>query len=264
MPNIPKKLRFEVFKRDSFKCQYCGRSAPEIILHCDHILPRAKGGKNTLLNLITSCEPCNLGKSDRTLSDGAAVTKAKAQADELQERRNQIEMMAKWYSEMESQRDAEVDIVDSAILSVAGPMHLSEHGRANMKGRIKKHGLALVVEKTQEAFAKRPTDSAGFEECIKRLEKLLKWSGKPLHIQKAAYIAAVVRNKYPKFYGWHTAFRELLIAVLEEFPEESDRFYRIAADGGEIGAVRDRMLSHSEGLGMDSEFIHEVWNNACK
>ena len=26
---ISKKTRFEVFKRDSFKCQYCGASAPE-------------------------------------------------------------------------------------------------------------------------------------------------------------------------------------------------------------------------------------------
>jgi len=29
---ISKKIRFEVFKRDSFTCQYCGKSAPEIIL----------------------------------------------------------------------------------------------------------------------------------------------------------------------------------------------------------------------------------------
>jgi 5-methylcytosine-specific restriction endonuclease McrA len=53
---ISKKLRFEVFKRDSFKCQYCGNSAPDVILHVDHIEPISKGGDNSILNLITSTE----------------------------------------------------------------------------------------------------------------------------------------------------------------------------------------------------------------
>jgi 5-methylcytosine-specific restriction endonuclease McrA len=26
---LSKKLRFEVFKRDNFTCQYCGRAAPD-------------------------------------------------------------------------------------------------------------------------------------------------------------------------------------------------------------------------------------------
>ncbi|MFX5785200.1 HNH endonuclease, partial [Acinetobacter baumannii] len=43
--NISTKTRFEVFKRDSFKCQYCGRCAPEVILHVDHIHPVSKGGE---------------------------------------------------------------------------------------------------------------------------------------------------------------------------------------------------------------------------
>ena len=31
--SLTKKVRFEVFKRDSFKCQYCGSSAPVGIVH---------------------------------------------------------------------------------------------------------------------------------------------------------------------------------------------------------------------------------------
>jgi len=52
---ISKKLRFEVFKRDSFTCQYCGRKAPEIVLNCDHVTPVAEGGTTDILNLVTSC-----------------------------------------------------------------------------------------------------------------------------------------------------------------------------------------------------------------
>jgi len=65
------KLRFEVFKRDNFTCQYCGRNVKEdkIKLHCDHIHPKSKGGLFVANNLITSCEECNLGKRDIILEE---------------------------------------------------------------------------------------------------------------------------------------------------------------------------------------------------
>lgn len=93
---ITKKIRFEVFKRDSFTCQYCGRKAPDIILQVDHIEPVASGGTNDILNLITSCVDCNAGKSDRRLSDTAVIDKQRDQLAELQERKEQIEMMFQW------------------------------------------------------------------------------------------------------------------------------------------------------------------------
>ena len=39
---ISKRVRFEVFKRDNFKCQYCGSEAPRVVLHVDHINPASK------------------------------------------------------------------------------------------------------------------------------------------------------------------------------------------------------------------------------
>ena len=44
--SLTKKVRFEVFKRDSFTCQYCGRTAPSVILEVDHIKPVCDGGQN--------------------------------------------------------------------------------------------------------------------------------------------------------------------------------------------------------------------------
>ena len=60
------RLRFEIFKRDNFTCQYCGRNVKNdgVKLHCDHIKPRNSGGLNNIDNLITSCMECNIGKSD--------------------------------------------------------------------------------------------------------------------------------------------------------------------------------------------------------
>lgn len=66
---VSKKKRFDVFKRDGFKCQYCGATPPGVLLHVDHINPVANGGKSSIDNLITACEPCNLGKGARTLSE---------------------------------------------------------------------------------------------------------------------------------------------------------------------------------------------------
>ena len=58
-------LRFAVFRRDGYTCQYCGRRGPEYPLHVDHVLPWSHGGATVLENLRTACRECNLGKSDR-------------------------------------------------------------------------------------------------------------------------------------------------------------------------------------------------------
>lgn len=61
-------VRFKVLERDSFTCQYCGRSAPDVVLHVDHVVPVSKGGSNDPSNLVTACETCNLGKSDMEIN----------------------------------------------------------------------------------------------------------------------------------------------------------------------------------------------------
>ena len=59
-------LRYDILKRDGFKCSICGASALDgIKLHVDHIRPISKGGKTTPDNLRTLCSRCNLGKRDK-------------------------------------------------------------------------------------------------------------------------------------------------------------------------------------------------------
>jgi HNH endonuclease len=84
---IGKRLRFEVFKRDGFVCQYCGAHPPGAILEVDHITAVAAGGGNDIDNLVTACFPCNRGKGavdlstiPQTLSSKAAeIAEAEAQ-----------------------------------------------------------------------------------------------------------------------------------------------------------------------------------------
>ncbi|OIP00735.1 MAG: hypothetical protein AUJ97_07710 [Bacteroidetes bacterium CG2_30_32_10] len=59
-------IRWQVFKRDNWRCVACGQSADDnVILHIDHIIPRSKGGKDEINNYQTLCETCNIGKSNK-------------------------------------------------------------------------------------------------------------------------------------------------------------------------------------------------------
>lgn len=118
---IGKKKRFEVFKRDSFTCQYCGKSAPQVVLEIDHIKPVSKGGNNGYLNLVTSCFDCNRGKRDIELSDDAVMVKQQKQLKELNEKRDQMKMMMKWKDELNKIKYEQLDnIKNLAMVHMGG------------------------------------------------------------------------------------------------------------------------------------------------
>ena len=55
--------RQNIFKRDEFKCLYCGS---EKNLTIDHIMPSSRGGSNSWENLATCCKGCNNKKDNKT------------------------------------------------------------------------------------------------------------------------------------------------------------------------------------------------------
>lgn len=66
---ISKSVRFDVFHRDGFTCQYCGQRPPAVVLELDHIHPHSQGGDDTAENLVTSCSECNQGKAAKILTN---------------------------------------------------------------------------------------------------------------------------------------------------------------------------------------------------
>lgn len=61
-------LRYEVLRRDRFRCSLCGASPASRLgceLHVDHVVPFSRGGKTVAANLRTLCADCNLGKAGR-------------------------------------------------------------------------------------------------------------------------------------------------------------------------------------------------------
>jgi hypothetical protein len=60
------KLRPSILRRDGMRCTYCGSDGNGTPLHCDHVLPKSRGGKSTPDNLVAACLSCNSRKRTRT------------------------------------------------------------------------------------------------------------------------------------------------------------------------------------------------------
>ena len=56
--------RKNILLRDKQQCQYC--SCKSSILTIDHIIPKERGGYDSLDNLVTACQDCNRKKGNRT------------------------------------------------------------------------------------------------------------------------------------------------------------------------------------------------------
>lgn len=212
---IAKKTRFEVFKRDGFKCMYCGAAAPEVVLHVDHVHPVSKGGTNDLMNLVSACASCNSGKSDRTLSDDSAIAKQRAQLDDLKERREQMEMMLAWRDGLKDIAEDELEAIQAHFNRVMPGWEIRSEGAVkSARSYLKKYGLLAVLDAIDLAAEKYvKTDSEG---KLDRATVLLAWQkvGGILHIstkspdqQRLHYVKGILSKRLS--YVPYTAMREM-------------------------------------------------------
>jgi len=199
---IRKSVRFEVLKRDSFTCQYCGASAPDVILHVDHIVPVAKGGGNEITNLIAACQGCNGGKSDKQLSDDSAITRQHKQLADLQERRNQLAMMAEWRQELKSLEDTEVEGLTAYYEHVTPGRTLNDHGKRSLKKLLRRHDASDVmtaIDIASETYYQHDDDGAvtieSAEKGLSKLLGILRNLNEPAWISDAFYANGIVRNR---------------------------------------------------------------------
>jgi hypothetical protein len=217
---ISKKARFEVFKRDSFTCQYCGAAAPETVLHVDHIKPVAKGGGNEIMNLVTACAGCNGGKGATELNDSSAVQRQKRQMDELNDRREQLEMMMQWRDGLKDITESSVDVVVDRFSEMSGHTRiLSEVGKKDVKKLVRKYGLNSVLDAMDIAEDRYVEfDAEGVptaESCRNALSKvsgICYMRSLPEDRQQLSYIRAIVNKRM--YCNWAYAM-ELLEDALE-------------------------------------------------
>lgn len=110
--SLSKRVRFEVFKRDLFTCQYCGRRPPDVVLEADHIVPRCKGGSDELDNLTTSCADCNRGKAGKGLDQVAPAVDEMARLEAIQEMSERAAMLVREQRARENEEHAVLGVID--------------------------------------------------------------------------------------------------------------------------------------------------------
>lgn len=219
---LSKRVRFEVFKRDKFTCQYCGAKAPDVVLHVDHIQAVANGGTNDVLNLVTSCAGCNGGKGAKPILDDSAVSKQREQLAALEERRQQIEMMVQWRQELAAQGDALVSAVaDAWAVAMPGTM-LNDVGRAKVAGMIKKSGFSVVMDAIESmhhrypATAEKAADADYRQRAFTYFASMAKY-GDDGDGRQMAYVLGILRNRcggrQPLFHSDLRAWRDRGVSV---------------------------------------------------
>ena len=119
--SLSKRIRFDVFKRDSFQCQYCGNSPPTVILEIDHILPISKGGDNQVENLVSSCFDCNRGKSNKKLDEIPSsmvqnVEDIKRRRSILKELESQLSALSKYKAKIKRFAVDDVELIESIFI----------------------------------------------------------------------------------------------------------------------------------------------------
>jgi len=203
---IPKSLRFEVFKRDSFTCQYCGRKAPEVVLEIDHIEPVSKGGTNDILNLITACKDCNAGKGDRQLSDATVIDKRHAQLAELQERKEQLEMLFQWQRELMNMNEQTLERLVEYWQELTPGWTVSETGKSELRKLLSRFSVDIILESMRTAatsYLEFNSDGTVTEESIKKAWQRLpgicfnrKLSAENPTLARIIYIRGIMRRRF--------------------------------------------------------------------
>lgn len=141
--SVGKRLRFEILKRDNFRCCYCGKTAGATELHVDHVIPRAKGGSDEPSNLVTTCVDCNAGKSDVHLHE--LDDRVGTPAEEIRNRLAQAHALLDAQREVEDMRTVLVEELEREWDNVVG---------VNMPITVKRALKNLVDKNTIEEISK--------------------------------------------------------------------------------------------------------------
>jgi hypothetical protein len=205
-PSISKKTRFEIFKRDNFTCQYCGSKPDETFLVIDHMTPVKLGGSNDLINLITSCEPCNQGKAARPLNE----VHPRPDADLMRlEVHQEISELQRFQTIEQAKADAmgeAVCLIQNSFTEITG-----------MKWQPQDRQIRLMLAKYEPSIVKTAIDA-----LAKKMNHLEAEGEDPRQMNWAAYAWAVCKktsekNIAPGFpIGFCSGFFLTVISKVEE------------------------------------------------
>lgn len=141
---IGKTTRFNVFKRDSFTCQYCSAKPPKVPLEVDHIIPVCKGGSNSIDNLITACFDCNRGKAGNELTNVPLAISEKIEMLKLAT--SQYRVYQKLLDVQKKQNEHEIKIIEDIYTSSYPEWCFNDKFKISVRNFISKLGIEEVSD----------------------------------------------------------------------------------------------------------------------
>ena len=159
---LSKKTRFQVFKRDEFRCCYCGQCPPKVVLEVDHIIAVANGGTNQIDNLITSCFDCNRGKGAELLETVPASLSDKIAIQ--QEKMDQLRALDRLLKQQKKRERQQIEEVNEAFQIRYPERTLSDSFRVSVGQFIREIGLDECISAMHKACVrtKGPTDATKY------------------------------------------------------------------------------------------------------
>lgn len=151
-----------------------------------------------MMNLVTSCESCNGGKSDRQLTDNSVLEKQRQQLQELNVKREQLEMMIQWRDGLKSLKDDVVDIVVVKIEECIDPFTVNDNGRKAIKRWLRIYKIEEILDAIELAADKKltqeltPEVTGAFFDYIPRIAATKR---KPPEEQRILYIRGILKNR---------------------------------------------------------------------
>lgn len=150
---LSKKMRFEVFKRDLFTCQYCNAKPPKVPLEIDHLIPVSKKGTNHIDNLITACFDCNRGKSNNLLETVPHSILIKSEMKRIAV--EQYKQYQKLLQKEKLQMEYDIDLVEQTFQIYKPNSCFGDTFRISVKKFIKELGVEEVIDSMESAMSKR-------------------------------------------------------------------------------------------------------------
>lgn len=227
-----KKLRFSIFKRDNFTCQYCGKAPPNAILEVDHVVSRKDGGGDEEINLITACFTCNRGKGKRSVGvDKLRKGGLKKEIEILKEEKDQLVAYYDFLKQRNKYEKQKLNVFQAAWKEASGDSN-----------SLTESGLKSIIRLTENYRA----------EDIFRAIKITwdkKWGDN--HNDQFKYMCGVLKN----------------LKLERDSPEEADRLKKAHSVKYKIshacGYFNEKIYWKWVNDGIDIDEILELSTNNC-
>lgn len=146
---VSTRTRFEVFKRDGFTCCYCGRNrdGDGVKLHVDHVIPVAEGGSDSIENLVTACQDCNLGKAANLLDERAPVPDIAGHVATMRAKREKL----REYAQQKAIEEAATSMVWNHWFDVWGVSEL-DRWRIPYRSTLQRYVAELGCDEVKDAM----------------------------------------------------------------------------------------------------------------